>query len=238
MSAEIGLNARYEQIRDYSSSQDLPQTEWTVVTGGTSCWKTTVCSILAEDGYPIVDEAHRTVLEKVKSLHSNSTETFAEFRSNNEGWVRETILDITSQREAGLQDFKDSALILERAVPDQLSWFTWSGLEERLVLDKIGVRYKGVARLALAPFIEDDVRIVDENRRRLIHELLRFDYEALGYPVADIVAGSSIGRAHELREILPNPPSPNELEEIRHGLITLGQTTDEQIEQLWSDLTT
>lgn len=236
------LEARYENIGTFAADHELDATEWTVVTGGTTSGKTTVCSVLATEGYPVVQEAHRIVIEELKAIHAGAQqgtgEDFTAFRTSNEQWIREAILDATAEFENGLADFKSLPLILERAVPDQLAWFTWSGLDEGMVLGQINNKYKHVARLALLPFVDDGVRIANDNRRRLIHELLRFGYESLGYPVFDIDGSTAEERALSLREILPVPPLRGDLDEINDSLASLTVAARDKIQSISGEVLT
>lgn len=236
------LEARYENISAFTAGNELEATEWTVVTGGTTSGKTTVCSVLATEGYPVVQEAHRIVIEELKTIHARAQQCtdpdFTAFRTSNEQWIRESILDATAEFENGLGDFKGLPLILERAVPDQLAWFTWSGLDEGMVLNQINNKYKNVARLALLPFVDDGVRIADDNRRRLIHELLRFSYESLGYPVLDIEGSTPEERALSLIEVLPAPPPQGDLDEINDSLDSLTVIARDKIQSIAGEVLT
>ena len=89
--------------------------------------------------------------------------------------------------------------------------------------------------IALLPFIGDGIRLSDANRRQLLHDLMRFDYEALGYGVVEIDGKSPELRARQLRELLPDPPDKASLGEIKHDISIFNKLIRQQIRLKWSE---
>lgn len=75
-------------------------------------------------------------------------------------------------------------VFLDRALPDSLTFYRFSGLNPNLILsDCLQFRYAGVFVLDRLPFQQDDARLDHDPTSDLLDAWLFRDYSALGYQV-------------------------------------------------------
>jgi predicted ATPase len=154
------------------------QTNWYVITGGPSSGKTTVVELLAKQGYHTTIEEARHYIDLQNAL-GISTEAAKE----NARVFQENILTLQIALEAGLDP--NETIFLDRAIPDDLAYFHYLGLEpdRRLIEASSSTRYKKVFLLDLLPLHHDYARTEDLIAQRAIHELICDVYEARSEPV-------------------------------------------------------
>lgn len=154
------------------------QTNWYVITGGPSSGKTTVVELLAKQGYHTTIEEARHYIDLQNALGVSTEEA-----KENARVFQENILTLQIALEAGLDP--NETIFLDRAIPDDLAYFRYLGLEpdRRLTEASSSAHYKKVFLLDLLPLHHDYARTEDLVAQRAIHELICDVYEARTEPV-------------------------------------------------------
>ena len=131
---------------------------WYVVTGGPSTGKTTVINLLAKRGYKTTIEEARHYLS-IEQSQGISPEVA---RENNRVF-QGNILTLPIQLEASLNPAE--IVFLDRALPDELAYYTYLGLEpdKKLVTALEHSHYRKVFILDLLPLKHDGVRAITQN---------------------------------------------------------------------------
>jgi predicted ATPase len=178
-------HAQYE-FRTTELDQDLLstpcgiQTNWHVITGATSCGKTTLINLLAEKGYQTVPEGARLYLEREIA----SGRTIDEIRANMAGLQR-GIVDTRLEIERGLRaiDFA----FLDRAIPDSFAWYRVFGMNPNEILREcLRHRYASVFILDQLPLQLSGLRFKGDTQTTFLDEWHTRDYSALGYSIVRV----------------------------------------------------
>ena len=157
------------------------QTNWQVITGTTCSGKTTLINQLAERGYKIVPEAGREYIQRVGKKFTSNMQ-----REDGAAMTR-GLTEILLRTESKL--YAGDLLFLDRAFPDQLSYYRIHGIDPNEILaDCFRYRYASVFMLERFPFAPDGVRYEDENTAKFLDEWHERDYRALGYDVVRVPA--------------------------------------------------
>lgn len=161
-----------------SSSFKL-QTNWHVITGATCSGKTTLINQLADKGFQIVPEVARQYYES-----ESKKRTIGQDREKLVALSRD-LTDILLITESGLR--ASDVLFLDRAFPDQLTYYRIHGLNPNKILaDCFHHRYASVFILDRFSFNPDGVRYEDEKTAEFLDEWHARDYSALGYDVVRV----------------------------------------------------
>jgi predicted ATPase len=154
---------------------------WYVITGGPSSGKTTTVNILKSRGYKttIEDARHYIDLQRITGRK------IEDIRRNQEVFQR-TIVDMQVQQENQLNP--DDLIFLDRALPDSLAYFRFTGLEPNAkLLDSLKTAtYKKVFIMDVLPLDHDYARtegVIDQIK---IDALIREVYGSLPWPIVRV----------------------------------------------------
>jgi predicted ATPase len=161
-----------------------------VITGGPSSGKTTTVNILKSRGYKttIEDAGHYIDLQRI-------TGRKIEDIRRNKAVFQRTVVDLQVQQE-GLLD-PNELVFLDRAIPDSLAYYRFTGLEptEKLLGAVAKCSYKKVFIMDLLPLDHDYARTEDDLDQMQINELITEVYEAMAAPVVRVPVLEAEARA-------------------------------------------
>ena len=160
------------------------QSKWYVVTGVPSSGKTTVLNHLAKEGYKVVPEAARTLIDQEMA----EGRSVAEIRSNERGFQRRvTALKIKLESELPLKQI----IFLDRAMPDSIAYYALCGIDpgEALAVCRRNL-YQKVFLMEPITFTQDYARTESPEAIARLNDLLRDAYKQLGYEVVAVPAMS------------------------------------------------
>ena len=157
------------------------QTAWHVLTGAACSGKTTLISMLAQHGFPIIPESARQYFD----LELASGRTLAEIRADGPALQRGIAARQLALERAGQPN---RTTFLDRAIPDSLTFYRVYGLDPNEILPEcFHHRYARVFLLERLPFQRDQtLGPEDFATSDFLNEWLVRDYEALGYPVVRV----------------------------------------------------
>lgn len=159
------------------------QTNWHVITGATCSGKTTLIDLLARQGYKIVPEIARIYYQNESKKQAVPPGHRARI-SLTRGLTR---ILLSAESALPAQDL----LFLDRAFPDQLTYYRIHGLDPNEILaDCFRHRYASVFLLDRFSFKPDGVRYEDDRIAEFLAEWHAKDYRALGYDVIRVPAFS------------------------------------------------
>jgi predicted ATPase len=154
---------------------------WYVITGGPSSGKTTTVNILKSRGYKttIEDARHYIDLQRITGRK------IEDIRRNQEVFQR-TIVDMQIQQENQLTP--EDLVFLDRALPDSLAYFRFTGLtpNEKLLAALKTAQYKKVFIMDVLPLHHDYARteaLIDQIN---IDALIREVYGSMPWPVVRV----------------------------------------------------
>ena len=156
------------------------QTNWHVITGGPSCGKTTLITLLAAKGFQTAPEGARLYLEREIARGR----TVKEMRSN-EAALQRGIKDMHLEVERGLQE--NDLIFLDRGIPDCLAWHRVFGLDPNEFLREcFHYQYASVFMLDRLSLQHDGLRYKDDSILNFTEEWHIRDYQALGYDIVRV----------------------------------------------------
>ena len=157
------------------------ETNWYVITGGTSSGKTTTVNLLKERGYITTMEHARHYLDTQRLRGKTIEEVRKQQKEFQLG-----VLDMQIEQEN--QILPDVLVFLDRAIPDALAYYRFLNLpeDEKLTKALCNVSYKKVFILDCLPLVKDYARTEDEAAQKKIHVLLVEVYESLGFPIVQV----------------------------------------------------
>ena len=154
------------------------QTNWYVVTGGPSSGKTTTVNSLKDLGYKTTIEVARHYID-LQRINGRST---TEVRENQRNFQHK-ILNIQLRLERRLDP--NQLVFLDRALPDELAYYRYFGLEPDSKLTKSleNFRYKKVFIMELLPLHNDYARIEDKKAQIDLQEAIIKVYSERSEPI-------------------------------------------------------
>jgi predicted ATPase len=156
------------------------QTNWHVISGALSSGKTTLIGQLADQGFHTVPEGARLYLERERA-RGRTTEEIRE----NLAALQSGIVDMQLRIEGEL--LATDVALLDRAVPDCLTWWRICGLNPNEILAEcFRHRYASVFVLDRLPIQGDGLRLEEEAVAAFEDEWITRDYTALGYSVVRV----------------------------------------------------
>lgn len=155
----------------------MRHTNWHVITGAPCSGKTAVISGLEHQGYQVVHEVARALideqLQKGQSIHRMKADILS-FESR--------ILFKKIEIEQSLPDH--AVIFLDRAIPDSIAYYMIEGINpEDPIRKSKSIRYKNIFHFERLGFEKDDVRSEDEKIAARLDYLLQKSYEMLNYDV-------------------------------------------------------
>ncbi len=156
-------------------------TNWYVITGGPSSGKTTSVNILNSRGYTTTIEHARHLID----LQRVTGHTAEETRSN-QAEFQNKVLQMQMMQEAELDP--EELVFLDRAIPDSLAYYRFTGLEptSELAIALTTVSYKKIFIMDLLPLAPDYARTEHVEDQIRIDTLLREVYSELPFPVVRV----------------------------------------------------
>ena len=150
-------------------------TNWYVITGAPCSGKTAVISELEKRGFPVVHEVARAYidgeLDKGKHIEALKADIWA---------FEHHILHKKIEIESSLA--VENVTFLDRAIPDSIAYYRFSGLDPGEPLEKSRTyQYKKIFLFERLLFEKDQVRSENENMATELEMLLTESYRMLGY---------------------------------------------------------
>lgn len=163
---------------------------WYVITGGPSSGKTTTVNILKSRGYKTTVEDARHYID----LQRITGRKIEDIRRNKAVFQR-TVVDLQVQQESLLDP--NELVFLDRAIPDSLAYYRFTGLEptEKLLNAMANCSYKKVFIMELLPLDHDYARTEDDLDQLRINELISEVYETMSAPVVRVPVLEAEARA-------------------------------------------
>ena len=156
------------------------QTNWHVITGASSCGKTTLINLLADKGFQTVPESARQYMEREIARGR----TIDEIRENGVALQRSSD-DMQLSIEGGLRAI--DVAFLDGAVPGSLAWYRVFGLNpNEILLECFHHRYASVFILDRLPLQLNGLRFEDDAHTGFLDEWHTRDYSTLGYSVVRV----------------------------------------------------
>ncbi len=155
----------------------MMETKWYVITGAPSSGKTTLTNRLAFEGYPIVPDAARILIDEERSQGLTVKET----RANDAAFQRR-ILKMKMEIEEKTNPLQ--LTFFDRGIPDSIAYYRNCGEDPGEAIEASSKRrYKGVFLLEHLPFEKDYARIEDEKKASELEQLAYDAYAETGYNV-------------------------------------------------------
>ncbi len=148
-----------------------------VLTGASSCGKTTLVNKLKKRGYQILDETARPIIEERKKLYGEV------------GDLKSLELDILDKQLQKESELNGTLVFLDRGLGDVVAYskIFFDTMPDRIKNLEIGNRYDIIFLLEQLPLEKDGIRIEksDEENAR-IHEGIREAYLSFGYDIIEV----------------------------------------------------
>jgi|GEM_PF-703569 len=172
----------------------MPQTKWTVLTGGSCSGKTTLANYFQADGQEVIPEAANTYIETAnsKDIPPQIAQSYG-----TGGPIPHLDLQMEAKREP------NKPILLDRSLGDSLAFIDMF-LDEEIPEDYIEIasnRYDTVFHLEQLDYEPHKTRTKDRETARKVHNHLEefyreeLDYEVINVPETDIEE-----RAHIIAE--------------------------------------
>lgn len=134
----------------------MQETNWVVITGGPSSGKSTLLEYLESQGYQIVPESARMLIE----AEAAKGKTLKEIRSDETAFQRQ-VLGMKVGIEEKLNP--DELIFFDRGIPDSIAYYQICGGDATSVLrESQKRRYKAVFLCEQVPFAKDHARTEDQ----------------------------------------------------------------------------
>ena len=156
------------------------ETNWYVITGGSSSGKTKVIDYLSFLGYKTIPENARILIDNEKS----KGKTIREIRKN-ELEFQEKVLQMKIEIEKRLP--KEKIIFFDRGIPDSIAYYHFYKADTgHIVKASLQRRYRKIFLMEQLPFEKDDSRTENEEFVRNIQELIHKAYANLKYEVIKV----------------------------------------------------
>jgi len=179
------------------------QTQWIVFTGAPCSGKTTILQELEKRGFKCQEEVPRAYIKSLLDLGLN----LDAIRSD-EGQFQRDLLTQKILVESTLDP--NEAIIMDRAIPDSISYYRQAGVNPQEVCEQARFKYKQVFHFARLKLVHDSERNEDEETVERLDYLLREDYRALGYELIEVPRATVEERVSFVLEHL-NCPFPSDV---------------------------
>ena len=156
-----------------------------ILTGGPCTGKTETLKAMESEGFQVMTEAARIVIEREQAKGSDSLPWLD--RDKFQKAVLEKQLELESRLEGGKDTF------LDRGVPDGLVYYRLDGIEppKELLEAAKNHRYDKVFVLDMLPnYKTDEARKEDPETMKRIHQLVKEIYRELGYDIVEVPPAS------------------------------------------------
>lgn len=158
----------------------MQQTNWVVITGGPSSGKSTLLEYLKLQGYQIVPESARVLIDE----ETGKSKTLQEVRVN-EGEFQRKVFQMKVELEEKISP--QQRTFLDRGIPDSIAYYQICGENVAAVIHESQKRRYGAVFLCeQVPFAKDHARTEDQKRAHEISQLLYEAYTELGYKVIKV----------------------------------------------------
>jgi predicted ATPase len=175
-------------------------TNWVVITGAPSSGKTSVIENLRARGYAVQAEVARELIEECLRRGL----TAEDVRRDGGKQLQKDILRIKSEREASLDP--SISVFMDRGMPDSMTYFRLAGLDVAMARQACMMfHYAAVFIFDRLPFVKDGIRVEDEAAAQKIDEMLRADYQSLGYRPTSVPVMSVAERSDFILQTLGLP---------------------------------
>ena len=165
------------------------QTNWIVITGGPSSGKSTVIEYLRSQGYQVVPESARVLIDE----ETAKGKTLQEIRADEDEFQRR-ILQIQVEMEK--RTSVEQLTFFDRGIPDSIAYCKiYGGNSELALKESQKRRYRGVFFCEQVPFKKDYARTENQKIAHEISKLLYETYINLGYEVIKVPLMSVEDRA-------------------------------------------
>ncbi len=157
------------------------ETDWHVLTGAACTGKTTLLTLLSNQGYPVLAESARIYFDREFARGQTLQQIRADDRR-----LQYNIAALQMEYEAGLDP--GTVTFLDRGLPDSLPFLRLSGADPNQLLGNcFHYRYRSVFLLERLPTRRDQaLGPEDEAASAFLDEWLERDYTALGYRVVRV----------------------------------------------------
>lgn len=148
-----------------------------VITGGPCSGKTTVIKYLEKEGFKVLHEVPRELINEYKKIGKSPLDEFHQFQYD--------ILKHTLKRNKKI--IEGEITFLDIDIPEGIAYFKVRGIEPPEWLTsaiKKHAKYHKVIFLEQAPFFEEDgIRLENKESSKRISKLIEETYRELGYEV-------------------------------------------------------
>lgn len=173
-----------------------------VITAGPSAGKSSTIRELSARGHQTLPEAARIVFDQAIS-EGNDPATLRK---------RDDYHELIEERDREIEShIGDGVVFLDRSLADNIAYRTYYGNDDRKKINELKQEcvemYDNVFILERIDFVNDEVRVEDEEEAQEIHQLLIDTYEQLGYDPIHIPVMPVDERADKIeQEIRQTPP--------------------------------
>jgi len=194
--------AKKKNISGFYSDRFLPgqqiKTNWFAITGPPCAGKTTVLNAMENQGFPVIHERGRFVIESALAEGFTTEEIFA-----NQQLLQETILK--TKIIAHLENPVQRLTFLEDGIPESLAYFRIENLEMPQFMSNFDVfRYQKIFYLEALPLLNDPARPHNQEKIDHLGEMKKQVHFELGYDVIEIPALTVEERVKMIRTFLNN----------------------------------
>ena len=164
-----------------------------VITGPSSCGKTTLAEHLKTRGYSVVQETARQVLEEGKFHPARDAFLFQQEIARRQFLEEERVKENVAE-----------LVFFDRGFLDQIAFCRHSGLKEFPPEIRRNAYYDGVFFLEKLPFFESDgVRVENDlEEAMLISEMIKEEYAKMNIPIRNVPIMPVVERAQYILDII------------------------------------
>ncbi|CAB4574861.1 unannotated protein [freshwater metagenome] len=161
-----------------SDKKEVKQTNWCVITGGPSSGKTTVINHLKDHGYKTTIEGARHYID-LQRINGRDIEEIRENQRN----FQHKVLNLQVELEKRLDP--EELVFLDRALPDELAYYSVLGIEPDSKLTEAlkHAHYKKIFIMELLPLDKDYARLEDAAMQQKIQDKIIEVYMSRNEPV-------------------------------------------------------
>jgi predicted ATPase len=151
------------------------QTNWFVITGGPSSGKTTAVEYLTLQGFAMVPESARLLINMEKS----QGKTIEEIRAD-EAEFQKRVFKMKVEAEKKIKP--ERVTFFDRGIPDSIAYYQLCNLDPAPVIKASRKRrYKKIFFLEQLPFSKDYARTENNELAQKLSEMIYKAYEMVGY---------------------------------------------------------
>ena len=176
------------------------QTNWIVITGGPSSGKSTLIEYLRSQGYQVVPESARVLIDE----ETAKGKTLQEIRADEDKFQKRIIqIQVEMEKRASVEQLT----FFDRGIPDSIVYYNIHGGNSAAALKESQKRrYRGVFLCEQVPFKKDYARTENQKIAHKISKLLYETYTNLGYEVIKVPLMSVEDRASLILKELSRDP--------------------------------